>query len=53
LAANRCAAYSVQGTELVLLQKTIASLGSYPVEGLLEAKQQLAEAATESGVYQF
>jgi alkylation response protein AidB-like acyl-CoA dehydrogenase len=53
LAANRCAAYGAQGTELILLQKTIASLGAYPVEALLEANQQLAEAAAESGVYPF
>ncbi len=52
-AAIRCAAYGVQGAELVALQKTIARLGTYPVVGLLEAKQQLADAATESGVYLF
>ena len=52
-AAIRCAAYGVQGADLVALQKTIARLGTYPVVGLLEAKQQLADAATESGVYLF
>ena len=52
-AAIRCAAYGVQGAELVALQKTIARLGTYPVVGLLEAKQQLADAATESGAYLF
>ena len=53
LAANRCAAYAVQGAELAALQKSIAGLGSYPVAGLLEAKQQLADAAAESGRYLF
>jgi hypothetical protein len=53
LAANRCAAYGVQGAALAALQHTIARLGSYPVEGLLEAKQQLADAAAESGRYLF
>ncbi len=52
-AASRCAAYGVQGAELVALQKTIARLGTYSVVGLLEAKQQLADAATESGAYLF
>ncbi len=52
-AACRCAAYGVQGAELVALQKIIASLGTYPVVGLLEAKQQLADAVTESGAYLF
>ena len=53
LAANRCAVYGVQGGALAPLQHTIARLGSYPVEGLLEAKQQLADAAAESGRYLF
>lgn len=52
-AAGRCAAYGVQGTELVALQKTIARLSAYPVSGLLVAKQQLAAAASESGGYMF
>ena len=52
-AASRCAAYGVQGEELVALQKTIAHLGTYQVVGLLDAKQQLADAATESGAYLF
>jgi len=53
LAANRCAAYGVQGGTLAPLQQTIARLGGYPVAGLLEAKQQLAGAAAESGAYLF
>lgn len=52
-AAMRCAAYGVQGADLVALQQTVARLCAYPVIGLLEAKQQLAEAATESGSYPF
>ena len=53
LAANRCAAYGVQGHALATLQQTIACLGTYSGEGLLEAKQQLAGAAAESGAYLF
>ncbi len=53
LAANRCAAYGAQGEVLSELQLTIARLGTYPVQGLLEAKQQLAGAAAESGGYLF
>jgi alkylation response protein AidB-like acyl-CoA dehydrogenase len=52
-AAVRCAAYTVEGNALSGLQKIIARLTEYPVSGLLEAKQQLAAAATESGVYPF
>ena len=51
--AARCAAYGVQGPELAALQKTIARLATYPVAGLLEAKQHLADAASESGAYPF
>jgi alkylation response protein AidB-like acyl-CoA dehydrogenase len=50
-AAMRCAAYGVQGADLVALQKTIAQLSAYPAIGLLEAKRQLSEAAVESGSY--
>jgi alkylation response protein AidB-like acyl-CoA dehydrogenase len=52
-AAGRCAAYGVAGSELAPLQASLARLGSYPGAGLLEAKQQLAAAATESGGYPF
>jgi alkylation response protein AidB-like acyl-CoA dehydrogenase len=52
-AAGRCAAYGAADTELALLQKSIARLTAYPVSGLLAAKQQLAAAASESGVYPF
>jgi len=52
-AALRCAAYGVPESELATMQKTIAHLGAYPVAGLLDAKQQLANAATESGAYPF
>ena len=53
LAANRCAAYGAQGESLPELQHTVARLGTYPVQGLLEAKQRLAGAAAESGAYLF
>jgi alkylation response protein AidB-like acyl-CoA dehydrogenase len=53
LAASRCAAYGVQGTKLAALQKAIVTLGTYQTDGLLEAKQLLADAATESGTYIF
>ncbi len=52
-AAVRCAAYGVQDKELAVVQKAIARLTAYPVSGLLVAKQQLAAAASESGVYPF
>lgn len=52
-AANRCAAYSVSKTDAVTHHETVTRLCSYPAAGLLEAKQQLAAAATESGVYPF
>ena len=52
-AAARCAAYAVQGADLVALQQTIAQLTAYPVSGLLAAKQLLAADASESGVYPF
>ncbi len=52
-AAMRCATYGVHGANLVALQKTITSLCAYPAIGLLKAKQQLAEAAAESGSYPF
>ncbi len=51
--ASRCAAYLVDGGALAGFQKDIARLTGYPVAGLLEAKQQLAEAAGESGAYPF
>ena len=53
LAANRCAAYGVEESELVALQESFARLGAYPGVGLLEAKQKLADAASESGHYLF
>jgi alkylation response protein AidB-like acyl-CoA dehydrogenase len=51
--ATRCAAYGVHGSQLADLQETIARLGAYPAAGLLEAKQHLADAASESGAYPF
>ncbi len=47
-AANRCAAYTDPA-----MQQTITRLCSYSTTGLLEAKQQLALAATEAGAYPF
>ncbi len=48
ITANRCAAYTGSA-----LQQTITQHCNYPVTGLLDAKQHLAEVATESGVYPF
>ena len=52
-AATRCAAYAVQGAELVALHRVIARLTDYPVAGLLPARRRLAEAVAESGTYPF
>ncbi len=51
LAASRGAAYALQGDQMASLQEAIARLSAYRVEGLLGAKQRLAEAAKESGRY--
>ncbi|MDT8443279.1 MAG: acyl-CoA dehydrogenase family protein [Desulfuromonadales bacterium] len=51
--ATRCAAYGVHESQLAALQETIAGLAAYPVAGLLEAKQYLAAAASETGAYPF
>ncbi len=53
LSASRAAAYGVKGAELGLQQEIMVPLSAYPLSGLLEAKHQLAEAASESGVYPF
>lgn len=52
-AAHRCAAYGSEGPQLAELQTTIARLTSYPLTGLLAAKQRLAAAASEAGGYPF
>jgi hypothetical protein len=51
LAAGRCAAYLLQGEAIIEQHMLAARLTAYPVEGLLEAKQLLAEAAKNSGKY--
>ena len=53
LAASRCTAYVGSGAEMLELQKSVSLLAACPVEGLLAAKKQLAEAAKESGKYSF
>jgi alkylation response protein AidB-like acyl-CoA dehydrogenase len=53
LAATRCSAYSLKGEAMVAQQALVAALGSCPVEGLLEAKQLLSQAAQEAGKYVF
>ncbi|GAB7025394.1 acyl-CoA dehydrogenase family protein [Geotalea toluenoxydans] len=52
-AANRCCAYALSGDALVEMQKEIFLLSSAPVEGLLQAKHQLSQAAQEAGKYMF
>ena len=51
LAAGRCSAYLLKGESIVEQQMLTARLTAYPVEGLLEAKQQLADAAKDSGKF--
>ncbi len=51
LAAGRCAAYILKGEAIIEQHMLAARLTAYPVEGLLEAKQLLAEAAKDSGKY--
>ena len=51
LAAGRCAAYLLKGEAIIEQHMLAARLTAYPVEGLLEAKQLLAEAAKDSGKY--
>jgi len=52
-AAFRCAAYALGGDQLVSLRKNITQLSGYPGEGLLAAKQMLADTSRESGKYIF
>lgn len=51
LAATRCSAYLLHGETIIEHHLLVARLTAYPVEGLLAAKQQLAEAAKDSGKY--
>ncbi len=52
-AAYRCNAYINKGVHLGSLQKVISLYSNYAAEGLLEAKQILADAAKDSGKYIF
>lgn len=52
-AACRCSAYALGGAKLQSMQQDISRLSSYSGEGLLGAKQLLADAAKESGRYSF
>ena len=52
-AASRCCAYALKGTEMIAMHKKISELSVCQVEGLLEAKHLLAEAAKDSGKYFF
>ncbi len=51
LAAGRCSAYLMKGEAIIEQHMIAARLTAYPVEGLLDAKQLLAETAKESGKY--
>jgi alkylation response protein AidB-like acyl-CoA dehydrogenase len=51
LAAGRCAAYLLKGESVIEHHMLAARLTAYPVEGLLEAKQLLADAAKDSGKF--
>ena len=51
LAAGRCAAYLLKGETIIEQHMLAARLTAYPVEGLLEAKQLLAEAVKDAGKY--
>jgi alkylation response protein AidB-like acyl-CoA dehydrogenase len=53
LAAIRCGAYALKEDSLQPIQQEIARLSAYPVGGLLEAKQLLAETSTKLGKYFF
>ncbi len=50
-AATRCCAYALSGSALAEMRKNVATLSACPVEGLLEAKHLLAEAAKDAGRY--
>lgn len=52
-AASRCCAYALNGEALIAQQQVVSRLSTCPVEGLLQAKRELAEAAKESGKFFF
>lgn len=51
LAAARCSAYLLKGEAIIEHHLLAARLTAYPVEGLLEAKQVLADEAKDSGKF--
>ncbi|MEI6205833.1 MAG: acyl-CoA dehydrogenase family protein [Desulfuromonadales bacterium] len=53
LAANRCSAYLLYGESIIEHHMLTAKLTSYPVEGLLAAKQTLADTAKDAGKFIF
>jgi len=53
LAASRCCAYVLTGDAQTAMQKIVSDQSACHVEGLLESKHLLAEAAKESGRYCF
>ena len=52
-AAHRCCAYALTGEAMIQMQKTVSHLSACAVEGLLEAKHLLSDAAQEGGRYYF
>jgi alkylation response protein AidB-like acyl-CoA dehydrogenase len=53
MTACRCSAYALEGEGMLSMQQAISRLSNYRVEGLLGAKQLLAEGAKEGGRYVF
>jgi alkylation response protein AidB-like acyl-CoA dehydrogenase len=53
LAASRCNAYALEGSEMASMQQAIGRLSTYRQEGLLGSKQLLAKAAMEAKNYMF
>jgi alkylation response protein AidB-like acyl-CoA dehydrogenase len=53
IAASRCCSYALKGDVLADMQKKVMKHSAFFVDGLLEAKQQIAEASRESGKYNF
>ncbi len=51
--ASRAAAYGIHEEEFRTVQGMLAEISAYPVSDLLEAKRQLATAASEAGGYPF
>ena len=53
LAACRCSAYALEGRALLAMRDTVSRLAAYPGEGLLLAKQRLADTVRDAGRYIF